>query len=372
MVWLRFLLASETLISKNKLLVVVPVYNCPFKIVSRTINSLISQDYSEMRIVVIDDFSKVPLFSELSKAFGNIPRLTLIRNEANIGFANTLNKALTLCEDEEYFFVLEHDCELVNKNYVSLAIKNFENPKIGAVSGENVIPPVSELPRIKRVFVNHLSEDIHDECTREVGFLLLKADAFRIDLLRKVGGFDSAHGWKFACEEHIISYKIRSEGYIILKDPKLLFRAYWGGQETLGQNLKKEAWYGRGLGCAFATSNSDLEIGESQQLKYKKINRIIQLQYVLLTIISLPLFLYSFSLAFSLACFSFLIYFCYLARGSLALSNLKDKILFIITGYLRAWVYIPNFILGILYGAMTRFHKERKNISPKAPERKSI
>ena len=77
-----------------------------------------------------------------------------------MGFANTLNKALQLVNDEKYFFVLEHDCELLSPNYITRALEHFASEGVGAVCGENVLPSAEELSSIKRIFVNHLSEDV--------------------------------------------------------------------------------------------------------------------------------------------------------------------------------------------------------------------
>ncbi len=107
---------------------------------------------------------------------------------------------------------------------------------------------------------------------------MLKADVFRIEALQKVRGFESSADWKFACEEHLISYKLKSLNYKIVKDSQLRFRSYSDGQENLRQNLRKEALYGRGLGWALARKQSSLDFGESKQLKAKKIGRIIQTQ----------------------------------------------------------------------------------------------
>jgi len=354
-------------------LAVVPVYDCPLYIVTRTIKSLITQDYQDLKVIVIDDCSPGSLFTSLYEAFSSFPNLTLIRNEINLGFANTLNKALGLGSDEEFLLILEHDCELLSPSYISEAIKNFHNARVGAVCGENLLPPPEELSPMKRIFVNHLSEDVHDTSLVEVGFLLLKADVFRIDVLRKCGGFESAGHWKFASEEHIISKKIRSLGYTILKDPRLQFRAYWGGQENLKQNLRKEALYGRGLGYSLATKSSDLQIGNSNQLKSKRFGRIIQLFYVVTTFFCLFLMFYSLLIATTIALAAFLVYLVPLIWGTRnskhAFKNSREKLLFIITGYLRAWVYIPNFLLGIVYGSTVR-SRRNSNLIPESRMRK--
>jgi hypothetical protein len=218
--------------------------------------------------------------------------------------------------------------------------------------------------------VHHLCEDVYDNGIVETGFTLLKADVFRVDVLRKIGGFESSSEWKLAGEEHIISYKIRSLGYKIIKDSNLKFTAHWDGQEKLRQNLRKEAIYGRGLGWALARTKSDLEVGESKQLRSKRINRLVQLQYVLLTVLSAllfgarALFTYNLLIPLTLLFFATLIQLGYLWYRALIFSGAKMRLLFIGTGFLRGWIYIPNFFLGFLYGFMNR-RKEKITSFPR-------
>lgn len=339
-------------------LAIVPVYNGNPSVVITAVKSILSQNYRYLRIVVIDDCSEALIYPLLSKEFSCYSQVTLLRNNKNIGFAQTLNKALELVTDEVYLLVLEQDCELVNVDYVAKALKYFHDDSVGVVSGENLLPPDTELSLVKRIFVKHLCEDVHDVSVVEVGFSLLKADVFRIDVLKEVGGFESSAKWKFASEEHLISYKIRSSGYKIIKDSSLRFRGYWGRQEKLWQNLRKEAIYGRGLGWAWARMQSDLEIGDSAQLKSKRFSRIIQMQYVLLSVFSVFLFLYSPLMSLTLLSLTSLVQLVYLIRRASIFSHVKEKLLFITTGFLRSWVYIPNFFFGILYGFMFKCKKK--------------
>lgn len=344
----------------QKVLAVVPVYNGELSIIIKAVRSLLSQNYPFLRIVVIDDHSEGSLYSSLSKVFSDIPQVILVRNEENIGFAQTLNRGLKFVSDETYLLVLEQDCELLSSNYVAEALKHFNDDSVGVVSGENLLPPTEELSLMKRIFVNHLCENVHDSSVVEIGFSLLKADFFRIAVIDKVGGFESSAKWKFASEEHLISYKIRLSGYKILKDNRLRFRAYWGGQETLLQNLRKEVIYGRGLGWALARMKTDLKTGGSEQLKSKKLCRIMETQYVLLKISSIILFLYFPLLSLTLATLTTLVLFVYLANRASVFSNVKEKFLFIATGFVRSWVYIPNFFLGFMYGFVIRYKKKIK------------
>lgn len=341
-----------------KVLAVVPVYNGDPSVVIAAVKSILSQNYPYLRIVIIDDCSEVALYPLLFNEFSGFSQVTLLRNDKNIGFAQTLNKALELITDEIYLLVLEQDCELVDADYITEALKHFHADCIGVVSGENSLPPDTELSLVKRIFVNHLCENVHDVNVVEVGFSLLKADVFRVDVLKEVGGFESSAKWKFASEEHLISYKIRSSGYKIIKDSSLKFRGHWGRQERLWQNLRKEAIYGRGLGWAWGRMRSDLEIGESTQLKSKRFSRLIQMQYVLLSVFSAFVFLYSPLVSLILLSSTSIALLVYLIHRASVFSLVKEKLLFIATGFLRSWVYIPNFFFGILYGFISRYKKK--------------
>jgi glycosyltransferase involved in cell wall biosynthesis len=342
----------------SKVLAVVPVYNGQ-QFAIRAIKSLLSQNYPNLRIVVIDDRSEDDSTSLISKEFSRFPQITMLRNEKNIGFAQTLNRVLELVTDEEFLLVLEQDCELLSNDYIMEAFKQLHyNDNVAVVSGEDWLPEGKELSLMKKIFVHHLCEDVYDTGIVETGFSLLKADVLRVEVLRKVGGFESSSEWKLAGEEHIISHKIRLLGYKIIKDSNLKFTSHWDGQEKLRQNLRKEAIYGRGLGWALARTKSDLEVGESKQLRSKRLNRVIQLQYVLLTVLSALLFgaraLFSYNLLVPLTLLSLatLIQLGYLCYRASVLSCAKERLLFIVTGFLRAWVYISNFFFGFFCGFM--------------------
>jgi glycosyltransferase involved in cell wall biosynthesis len=342
---------------KPEVLAVVPVYNGDPSVVIKVIKSLISQDYPFLKVAVIDDCSSSSVYSSLSKEFSHNPKISFMRNEKNIGFSQTLNKALELATNESFLLVLEQDCVLLNNNYITNALKHFSCGNVAIVSGENSLPPSTDLSLMQKIFLRHLCEDVHDTSVSEIGFSLLKADVFKIDVLRKVNGFESSAKWKFACEEHIVSYKIRNAGYKIIKDSQLRYKGFWSGQERLAQNLQKEALYGRGLGWAVASMRSDLRTGESKQLKCKKINRSIQIQYVLLTLVSILLFPFFPLPSLLLLLSSAFLQFVYLAYRSSVFELFKEKVFFVVTGFLRSWVYIPNFFFGLFYGFMFRLNE---------------
>jgi glycosyltransferase involved in cell wall biosynthesis len=350
--------ATYSVVEENmmpKVLAVVPVYNGK-QFAIRAIRSLLSQEYPNLGIVVIDDSSEDDPTSSILEEFSGFPQITMLRNNNNVGLAQTLNRALELVTDEEFLLVLEQDCELLTDDYVTEASKQLRRNDVALVTGEDILPEGRGLPLMKKIFVHHLCEDVYDTGIVETGFTLLKADVFRVEVLRKIGGFESSSEWKLAGEEHIISYKIRSLGYKIIKDSNLKFTAHWDGQEKLRQNLRKEAIYGRGLGWALARTKSDLDVGGSRQLKRKRLNRLVQVQYVVLTVLSALLFglgaVFSYSLLIPLSLLSLatMIMLGYSCHNASVFKGTKERSLFIVIGFLTSWVYIPNFCLGFLYG----------------------
>ncbi len=72
--------------------VLIPVYNTE-KYIKDSVDSIISQTYSNLEIIVVDDASTDSTYSILSSY--NDPRLRLYRNETNLYIAENRNKAIS-------------------------------------------------------------------------------------------------------------------------------------------------------------------------------------------------------------------------------------------------------------------------------------
>lgn len=80
-----------------KVSIVLPVYNAA-KFLSRTLDSILKQDFWDFEIIAINDGSKDESALLLSRI--RDPRITVIDNETNIGLIATLNKGLALARGE--------------------------------------------------------------------------------------------------------------------------------------------------------------------------------------------------------------------------------------------------------------------------------
>jgi GT2 family glycosyltransferase len=92
------------------LMIVVPVYDA-FEAVAACFDSLQRAPATllEARIVAIDDAAPAPGVSALLDALASAGRLTLLRNPLNLGFAGSVNRALTLRRSGEDVLLLNAD-----------------------------------------------------------------------------------------------------------------------------------------------------------------------------------------------------------------------------------------------------------------------
>lgn len=75
--------------------VILPVFNCR-RFVEESIDSILSQTYRHIELIVVDDASTDGTYEFLVSTYSNNPRIRLIQNEKNKGIAFTLNRAIAL------------------------------------------------------------------------------------------------------------------------------------------------------------------------------------------------------------------------------------------------------------------------------------
>ncbi len=112
--------------------VVVPAYN-EEKVIVRTVQSLLCQDYTgALSIIVVDDGSPDSTFRTAQDAFANNPRVRVVRKE-NGGKASALNYGIAFARDE-YIVALDADTQF-EKQTVRALIAEMVDPQVGAVAG---------------------------------------------------------------------------------------------------------------------------------------------------------------------------------------------------------------------------------------------
>ena len=92
-----------------KISVIVPFYKTPQDGFDSCIESLISQTYYNLEILVIDDCSGYEWFKQLDDVAKLDPRITVVRRETNGGLSAVRNYGLKICTGEFVVFVDSDD-----------------------------------------------------------------------------------------------------------------------------------------------------------------------------------------------------------------------------------------------------------------------
>lgn len=117
--------------------VIIPTYNRK-ELAIKAINSVLSQTYSYIEIVVMDDASTdgtSATILELAKKHSNI---VCIKNESNLGFARNLNKGISLARGE-YIARLDDDDLWIDARKIEKQVNFLENNKGYVLVGGGVV-----------------------------------------------------------------------------------------------------------------------------------------------------------------------------------------------------------------------------------------
>jgi len=213
--------------NKPKISIVIPTLNRKKELIN-CLNSIKQQSYPNYSIIVVDNCSSDETSKLIKKEF---PKVNLIKNRKNLGFAKALNQGLRLSiklGQPDFYFVLNDDA-ILDKNCLSELIKLIKSDeKIGAVGP--IIFSMNKTNRIQSFgesFYPFLFITLHNDRNKlftekygqikEPDFISGCAMLLRDEVIKKVGLFDENY---FAYYEDLdLSFRIRKAGYKLLATP---------------------------------------------------------------------------------------------------------------------------------------------------------
>jgi glycosyltransferase involved in cell wall biosynthesis len=224
----------------KRIIAVIPAYNSP-KHIARSIESLLKQSLPPSKIVVIDDHSEtmIPIPENLQE------KCRIIRNPTNIGFAGTLNSALSLARDFDFMFVLQDDIELLNRDYISRALEYFSDPTVAIVTG--VARPSGDLTKMQKCFARLDYVDYAPLRPCRIASSFLKADLMSVQALIDVNGFRYSGNKQLGNEDHNLGRQLADKGYRVILDPSNRYILNFGRTPSLFGLTKKEWLYGKSI-----------------------------------------------------------------------------------------------------------------------------
>jgi len=128
--------------NKNKVAVIMSVYNTPFTIIKRAIDSVLNQTFQDFELFIIDDGStNDSQQSILDYAVLNENKITYLRHK-NRGQSESINRAILLA-DSEYITVIDADDEY-KTNHLELCLSEINSLDLIASTTETIVNSESD------------------------------------------------------------------------------------------------------------------------------------------------------------------------------------------------------------------------------------
>lgn len=115
--------------------IIMPSYNTPSEYLEQAVDSVLSQNYHEFELIIIDDGSTEANWEIEQKYAAKDSRIYLYKNDKNRGIVYTLNRAMGIAKGD-YVFRMDSD-DVCETNRLSRTIEFLDdNPDIDIVGGQ--------------------------------------------------------------------------------------------------------------------------------------------------------------------------------------------------------------------------------------------
>ena len=112
---------------KPKVSIIIPTYNRA-NYIEQTIESALVQDYENYEVIVSDNASTDDTQEVIKKYLKN-SKFQYYKNETNLGMVKNWHKALYEYSSGEWFLILSDDDYIIDKSYISKAVKLIKKDK---------------------------------------------------------------------------------------------------------------------------------------------------------------------------------------------------------------------------------------------------
>ncbi|EJQ0210282.1 glycosyltransferase family 2 protein [Escherichia coli] len=163
------------------------------KYIEETIISVLSQDYKNIAIIIVDDNSKDSTLDILHK-YSNHPSIKVIFNTENKGIARNLNDTIALI-DSDYFLLLGHD-DLIPPDHLSIMINEFKDDVVSihcnsyiidSEGNKNKLLKIDSIQKTKNNTLNIRQELALDNFISSCGML------HRTKIFKLINGWDEKY-----------------------------------------------------------------------------------------------------------------------------------------------------------------------------------
>ncbi len=179
---------------KNPLVsVIIPTYNKKTYVV-KAIDSVLNQTYKNIEIIVIDDGSTDGTDKMISGLSKKNSKFIFLRNETNLGFVKTLNKAISRAKGK-YIARLDDDDIWIDSQKLEKQINFLEShPDYVLIGSGIIVIKEKDDSEITRFLFPEEDEDIRRTLLIE-NLFAHSAVVFLKSAFEKVGGYDEEFGF---------------------------------------------------------------------------------------------------------------------------------------------------------------------------------
>lgn len=268
------------------------MYNGVANGLSNTIKSIISQDYENIELIVVDDASS-DFSVDVVNQFCKVPRCKMITHRLNQGLAASLNDGI-LSADGRYIMIIQQDCVLLSNDTLSKAIEFLaKNRKVDILIGRQIydLKALNFYQKFSEFSLDHFS--LYFSNGRELDLTEIKCDIIRKEVMDKIGQFDTTQ--RVSGEDQVFSNRASNLGFIIYLGEEPRYTNQLLGENTLLKVLKKQFRYGKYSWSLYKKlyRGSSSRSTEGSYSSGKMYNRVTSVFFSLIAVIFIALFLFT-------------------------------------------------------------------------------
>ena len=227
--------------------VVIPVYNGVRNEIERCVDSVRCQTYSNLEVILVDDFSSDNSVALVDKLLTGFPH-KIIRHKKNLGLSQTWNDGISF-SNGDYILLLQQDCHLLENNTLENTMKRVLREKEQILSGSQYVK-LDSLNMFQKILRLRINEGGSTPLSAgKISVTENKCDLIKKSYFDGIGKFNGK--LKQSGQDFFFSMKVKETGIEMKVAPELKYSIYYKGEDTFWKLIHKEYGYGKVLAKLF-------------------------------------------------------------------------------------------------------------------------